>query len=417
MKRLTLGLIYGIVCGLAACAPATPTVVIPTLADLPSATPPLLTTVTLTAPPTVTPEPPTEPPTQAQPTPPEQLTLDAIVTELTLESAELATGLAGATNTAAALTPNADAQNAGTTPTVNLTLTPTAPAPGSLEFVTFTPSDTLDVTYTPAPSRTATGTPTPAPEGLALLALLAGQFTVLPPEIRYNEPTRTALAAAMTAVLLTDAAPTPLPGQPAPGAPINPNATLNIPSVGNQPIIPATLPPPIGSAPLGTAQPCVNPPPGAINAVLAAEPALSASLGCPIGAAISTSAASQPFERGTMIYVAGAPGDILVLTSAARFRRYADTWTSGVDPESTGLIPPAGLLEPIRGFGKVWRTNTDVFPTIGWATGGESGTTASLLLFDRGRAIYLPSTNTTYLLINDAGTTETGSWRSFSGGF
>ncbi len=366
---------------------ATPTVIVPTLIELPSETP-VTPTVTLAP---FTPAPPTPEPNVIAPTevaqatedPLERATFDALVELLTLESGELATGLAGATETALALTP---------TETLTATITPTLD-PAQATFITFTPSYTLDVTYTPRPTSTPSATNTPAPEGLELLALLAAQFTVLPPEIRYNPATQTALALAVTAQLQTSLAPTASP-------------TLG--GIGDVPL--ATLPP---SNPVV----CAAPPPAVISSVLSSDPALATALGCPIGSSISLGGASQVMERGTMIYTAGAPGDIYAVTSDMRFRRFADLWVSGVDPDSTGLTPPPGLLEPIRGFGKVWRENLDIQGLIGWGVSGEAGTTATLLLFERGRAIYLPSVNQTFILINDVGMTDRGQWRSVIGGF
>ncbi len=372
---------------------ATPTVIVPTLIELATETP-VTPTVTL-APFTLTPA-PTDPiataPAQsalevamATEDPIERATFDALVALLTLESGELATGLAGATETSLALTP---------TETLTPSITPTLD-PAQATFITFTPSATLDVTHTPRPTSTPSATQTPAPEGLELLALLAAQFTVLPPEIRYNPATQTGLALAVTAQMQTSAAPTASP-------------TLPMGGIGDVPL--ATLPP---SNPVV----CAAPPPAVISSVLSSEPALATALGCPIGSSISLSGATQGMERGTMVYTAGSPGDIYAITSDMRFRRFADMWLSGVDPDSMGLTPPPGLLEPIRGFGKVWRENLDVQGSIGWGVSGEAGTTATLLLFERGRAIYLPTVNQTFILINDTGMSDRGQWRSVIGGF
>ncbi|MFN8529215.1 MAG: hypothetical protein U0670_11420 [Anaerolineae bacterium] len=415
MKTRFLLLTVIVIVAAAACAPATPTVVIPTLADLPTATPvtPTLTQAPDGVPPPVTPEPqivmavsPTGPSEQQQ-------TLDALALDLTRESAELSTGIAGATSEAGTAAANVGATLAeslrSATVDVTSTLPPSfTPAGSDAPFITFTPSDTLDVTYTPAPTRTATPTPTEMPNGLELLALLSAQFTVLPPEVRYNEATRTGLAVAVTAAVETAVALTqnpPISGQPNAGATVVNGVSL------------ATLPPPIGNQP-PQALNCAAPPPSAISAVLSSEPALAASLGCPVGTSLQIGAASQSFERGTMIYISGSPGDIYALTSDLRFRRVPDTWTSGVDPDSLGLTPPSpGLIEPIRGFGKVWRSYADLQALIGWGTTGESGTTATMLLFEHGRAVYVPSLNQTFILILDSGSTDFGAWRTVIGSF
>lgn len=117
-----------------------------------------------------------------------------------------------------------------------------------------------------------------------------------------------------------------------------------------------------------------------------------------------------------MVYVQGSPGSIYVLTLDGRFRRYDDTWVSGVDPESWGGVPPLGLIEPKRGFGKVWHNIPEVQALLGWGINEEAGATSSLLPFDHGRAITLPQRGDTILLIDDSGG-QTGMWRSMPGMF
>jgi hypothetical protein len=130
-----------------------------------------------------------------------------------------------------------------------------------------------------------------------------------------------------------------------------------------------------------------------------------------------TQAAWQRFERGFMIYLQGSPSVIYVFSNDGRFRRFDDTFVSGVDPESGGESPPQGLLEPMRGFGKVWRSNADVRALLGWATHSESGDTASVQSFDRGRAIYLPGYGQTHFLFDDLSLPGGGTWRVVNGGF
>jgi hypothetical protein len=100
-----------------------------------------------------------------------------------------------------------------------------------------------------------------------------------------------------------------------------------------------------------------------------------------------------------------------VITFDGRFRRFDDTWAPGIDPEGGGETPPLGLIEPKRGFGKVWRLFPDVRSLLGWAINEEVGGTASTLPFERGRAIALPQRNETILLIDDPGS-QMGTWRS-----
>jgi len=102
---------------------------------------------------------------------------------------------------------------------------------------------------------------------------------------------------------------------------------------------------------------------------------------CPAYEASTTWAAEEPFERGRMIWLQEVRTGstvyqrlILVFYNDGRYEKYADTFVEGVDPESDPtIVPPAGLYQPIRGFGKLWRTNTSVRDRLGWATAPEQG--------------------------------------------
>jgi hypothetical protein len=283
-------------------------------------------------------------------------------------------------------------------PTPTLTLSPSStytPTDTGTPLPSFTPS--LTITDTITPTLTLTPTETPDLPMLGDLALMAAHVTVLPPEIRYGTGTLTAMAQIRA---LT-------PENSTPGAGVPPTSVLP-----GTPVL-VTLPPPQTTS-------CLYLPPGNLSAYFASDPTLQALLGCPVGAPPTptlTQAAWQPFERGFMIYLQGSPGVIYAISSDGRFRRFDDTFVSGVDPESGGEIPPQGLLEPVRGFGKIWRSNSDVRALLGWATQQERGDTASVQPFDRGRAIYLPGYGQTHFLFDDATVPGTGTWRVVSGGF
>jgi hypothetical protein len=254
-------------------------------------------------------------------------------------------------------------------PTAHLSDTPTlTTTPSSTPSVT--PSATITDTPTPTPSDTPTITNTPEPtsdnEGIVALALLAAQATVLPQQ------------------LLPAAAPT---------------ATF------------ITLPPPAATS-------CAFQPSGGFGIVYQNDPGLNALIGCPLGAppiTASMPSASQLYERGEMFWLAGPPSVIYALFNTGRFQRYDDTYVDGVDPVSGGEIPPAGLKEPIRGFGKVWRTFGEV-RGMGWALLDESGGQATVQIFDRGVMVYLPQRGLIVTLINDPGGLA-GSWRMTQGSF
>jgi hypothetical protein len=143
---------------------------------------------------------------------------------------------------------------------------------------------------------------------------------------------------------------------------------------------------------------------------------LAGQLGCAVGMTQFVNGGAQVFEGGQMYFLATTPKYIYSLTVDGRFRRFVDTWVEGVDPNSGGEIPPSGLIEPIRGFGKVWRLNPDVRAALGWAVTGELGGIATLQAFERGRAIFLPDRGETIIMVDNPDG-QSGSWRAFSGGF
>jgi serine/threonine-protein kinase len=102
----------------------------------------------------------------------------------------------------------------------------------------------------------------------------------------------------------------------------------------------------------------------------------------------STSAAQQPFERGVMIW-RGDVGQIFVLSNDNRWFAYADTFVEGQAESDASLVAPAGKLQPIRGFGKLWREQVGLREQLGWATGKESGVTAQVQPFEHGFLIRL----------------------------
>lgn len=99
---------------------------------------------------------------------------------------------------------------------------------------------------------------------------------------------------------------------------------------------------------------------------------------CPRDAAVSPAAAQQEFEGGRMIWLQPEHKIIVLFdhtiagSDAPQMRVYDDTWVEG-EPESDPEIEaPEDRLQPVRGFGKVWRENLEVRERLGWALGPES---------------------------------------------
>jgi len=148
-------------------------------------------------------------------------------------------------------------------------------------------------------------------------------------------------------------------------------------------------------------------PQGAIGAIYQSDPALQAALGCPLaGAPAPVSGAYQPYQNGRMVWVAslgaGAQPAIYALLNDGTYQRLNDTFVEGVDPESVGSVPPPGLLEPMRGFGKAWRENPPVRDRIGWAAAPEIPTGAQVLPFERGEMIAVDALGQTLIFVSGA---------------
>lgn len=103
-------------------------------------------------------------------------------------------------------------------------------------------------------------------------------------------------------------------------------------------------------------------------------------LECPAAAPLTSLAVEQRFEHGRMIWL-GSPRTIYVLFGSGRpptpgappdgFLVFDDTWQPGEPESDPALTPPSGLLQPVRGFGKVWRSWPEVRDGLGWAVTPE----------------------------------------------
>ena len=180
---------------------------------------------------------------------------------------------------------------------------------------------------------------------------------------------------------------------------------VTIPAITPLPLTPVvTLPPAM--------RVCDPPAATSFQQILNANPSLSAALGCPTGInpnvtpeAWEVQTAFEPFEHGMMIW-SNKIGwyeqpVIYVLYENGAYERFDDTFDENVDPESGGETPPAGLLEPIRGFGKVWRENPGVRSALGWATAPEAGGPGRFQIMENGEIIWLSETGQTYVFRHD----------------
>jgi hypothetical protein len=104
---------------------------------------------------------------------------------------------------------------------------------------------------------------------------------------------------------------------------------------------------------------------------------------CPNGPAQSSWAAEQVFEGGRILWLEngslvgenykGQPLIFVLYSQSNSWEIYVDTWNSTEPDSDPSIAPPTGLVQPIRGFGKVWRNNPKAQKQLGWALAVEQG--------------------------------------------
>jgi hypothetical protein len=107
-------------------------------------------------------------------------------------------------------------------------------------------------------------------------------------------------------------------------------------------------------------------------------------LGCPTNGGITVSGmVTEPFERGSMFW-RGDTRLIYVLSTSGQFWQMADSWTESIPASDPAYSPPGGLIQPVRGFGLVWRSNQPIRDALGWATLSEAQYDGFWQDFERG---------------------------------
>jgi len=157
---------------------------------------------------------------------------------------------------------------------------------------------------------------------------------------------------------------------------------------------------------------CCTLPEGVFRDIWQDDPLRQAELSCPVSghprvlpAAWEVQTSFQPFEHGAMIWSdhAGWYGVrlIFVLHPDGTYQQFFDSYDPDVDPVSGGESPPAGLVEPILGFGKVWRQEPGVREALGWATAPESPGAGRFQIFLGGDMIWLSQRQAVYTLLDE----------------
>ncbi|MCD4687560.1 MAG: hypothetical protein K8S97_16655, partial [Anaerolineae bacterium] len=154
-----------------------------------------------------------------------------------------------------------------------------------------------------------------------------------------------------------------------------------------------------GGAPVVGGNGCVASVAGMFNNAYAA---VQERLGCPVnGGAGVYPMVTQPFERGAMFW-RGDTRQIYTLATSGQFWQVPDSWAEGMPADDPAYGPPGGFLQPVRGFGLVWRSNGSIRDALGWATQPEAQYDGFWQDFERG-SLFLGDNGRVYALFTAEG--------------
>ena len=155
---------------------------------------------------------------------------------------------------------------------------------------------------------------------------------------------------------------------------------------------------------------CAIKPTGALGEVWNSFSDVQSGLKCPTQAPLTVWGAEQTFQYGYMFWRSDT-NKIYVMYGTGAWKEVPNTWKEGDPQKNDQIYPPAGLYQPVRGFGKVWRdfegANPDRVPIIGWATAEERGFNYVYQAFQGGHMI-LTDRNVVYVLYLN------GQWRGYT---
>lgn len=164
-------------------------------------------------------------------------------------------------------------------------------------------------------------------------------------------------------------------------------------------------PTPTATATIASVPLCTVTPAGSLGAIWNSDTMVRSHLRCPTSAQLVTDMAEQPFEHGNMLW-RHDKGRIYVLYNTGGWHWFFDTWQEGEAPYSCQVEGPAsGLLQPIRGFGRLWCEQPEVREGMGWATLEEWGTQGTVQDFEEGVMFDMPGEGI-FILYAGSGTWE-----------
>ncbi len=90
---------------------------------------------------------------------------------------------------------------------------------------------------------------------------------------------------------------------------------------------------------------------------------------------------------------------VFTLNGDSTYQSFQDSFDPSQDPVSSNATPPAGLVEPILGFGKVWREQPGVRDRLGWGKIEEVSGSGRFGMFSGGYMVWISQTNRTYVFV------------------
>jgi hypothetical protein len=191
-------------------------------------------------------------------------------------------------------------------------------------------------------------------------------------------------------------APTPGPTLPLPTGVVLQQPTQPIGTVG---------PLPSPGAPLLLTPFACNPPPMPFTPVWQNIEQAKALMRCPVGGIEEVPGVFQRFEHGVMFWRESDKSIFVISELRTRqgeetdsWWRVADTFRDGEPEDDPALQPPNGLLQPVRGFGKAWRSNAFIREALGWAVGSEAEVSSLWQHFEGGWMMTGPGGNPIYVM-------------------
>lgn len=120
---------------------------------------------------------------------------------------------------------------------------------------------------------------------------------------------------------------------------------------------------------------------------VAENPPLQTKSGQPTGPGITVDGTQAQFEHGAMLWRKDTR-QIFVFIEGGKWLSFPDTWETTLPLLDPVLTPPAGLFQPVRGFGKVWIQNKEIKEKMGWAREQEQAVSTTWQPFQNGLLVW-----------------------------